>query len=333
MRIATVLNDQQALTDFILAAAVFLLFLSLWIAVVMLWARRRLSQTSEIKHRLGIKLPTRKKKRVLRLWHAGEQASTTVPVTVEARSLLKAIDRYCRKAGWTYGPGPMIALVGGVTALSTVFTMLVTANLWLSAAVGIALLITIRIYLEGRIASRAALFEAQLVDAMELAARSLRAGHPLLGAFQLISQELAQPVSAVFGEVCQMHEMGASLGASLQEMARSSASSDMNMFATSIAIQLRAGGNLADLMDRLAQVIRERARLNRRVNVLTAQTQMSKRVLVVLPFLIVLAFHVMNPDYMLPLYTTSVGRAMLGIAAAGLAIGIYLMNRMASVKY
>ena len=127
--------------------------------------------------------------------------------------------------------------------------------------------------------------------------------------------------------------MGASLGASLQEMARSSASSDMNMFATSIAIQLRAGGNLADLMDRLAQVIRERARLNRRVNVLTAQTQMSKRVLIVMPFLIVLAFNVVNPDYMLPLYTTSVGRAMLGIAAAGLAIGIFLMNRMASVKY
>ena len=154
-------NDQQAFTDFIMAAAVFLLVLSLWIAVVMLWARRRRIRTSKIKDRLGIQLPTRKKKRVLRLWHAGEQASTTVPVTVEARSLLKTIDRYCRKAGWTYGPGPMIALVVGVTALSSVFTTLVTANLWLSAAVGIALLITIRIYLEGRIASRAALFEEE----------------------------------------------------------------------------------------------------------------------------------------------------------------------------
>ncbi|MCH8153024.1 MAG: hypothetical protein IH830_11720 [Planctomycetes bacterium] len=96
---------------------------------------------------------------------------------------------------------------------------------------------------------------------------------------------------------------------------------------------MRTGGNLADLMDRLAVVVRDRIRLGRRMRILTAQTQMSKRVLIVLPFIIFILFNILNPDYMAPLYTTNVGNFLLAISALGLAIGAWVMNRMAVLKY
>ena len=127
--------------------------------------------------------------------------------------------------------------------------------------------------------------------------------------------------------------MGESISATLQEAAHTSANSDMRMFATSLAIQMRAGGNIADLMERLAAVIRERKRLNRRVRVLTAQTQLSKRILIAMPFVLFIAVNMLNPDYMRPLYSTSSGKLLLGIAVTSIAVGSYIMNRMAATTH
>jgi len=209
----------------------------------------------------------------------------------------------------------------------------VTGNILLGLAGAFGVIVVFRLFMKGRIDKREARFETQLVDAMELAARSLRAGHPLFGAFQLISEEMAPPVSTMFGDLCQRNEMGESLNSSLQEISDSSTSTDMKMFATSIAIQMKTGGNLADLMQRIASVIRERMRLNRRLRILTAQTQMSKRVLIALPFFTFFALNLINPDYMNTLYTTMPGRILLAIGATGLAIGAWLINKMSKLSY
>ena len=105
-------------------------------------------------------------------------------------------------------------------------------------------------------------------------------------------------------------------------MAGESSRDDLKLFATSVVIQLTSGGNLADMMGRLAAVIRERMRLARHVRVLTAQTQFSKRLLLSIPFILFAIISIMNPDYMRPLYTTSVARSCWhgcgGHAARGL---------------
>jgi tight adherence protein B len=107
----------------------------------------------------------------------------------------------------------------------------------------------------------------------------------------------------------------------------------MKLFATSVAIQLRSGGNLADMMDRLVAVMRDRIRLNRRARVLTAQTQFSKRVLIILPFAIFVLLNVLRPGYMEPLYTTPMGKGLLTAAAVSLVVGVWIMNRMAALRY
>ena len=323
-------DDLQAIIDLTIEATVFLLVLSIWIGGVLFWASRRLVRAKDLGQRLRIPTAARHhRQRTLRLWHRGEVASTTVAEVSEARSLARVVERY----GWPYGAGSLIALAGGVLVISSVFAGVVSGAPLLGVGVGVALLLVFHIFMTARVSRRERLFEAQLLDALELAARSLRAGHPLIGAFRLVADEMPQPVSTVFSDLCQRHEMGASMADSLREATRLSPSQDMKMFVTSVAIQVKAGGNLADLMDRLAAVMRERMRLSRRVKVLAAQAQLSKRVLLVLPFLIFVALNLVNPEYIRPLYTTTPGHVLLAIAGGSLALGSLLMNRMSVLRY
>ena len=177
------------------------------------------------------------------------------------------------------------------------------------------------------------MFDAQFVDALDLAARSLRAGHPLTGAFQLAGEEVAAPVGTIFKEVCQQQDLGLALDESLRRAAQVRTSPDLKLFATSVIIQLESGGNLADMMDRLAAVIRDRMRLNRHARVLTAQTQLSKRILLALPFILFLVLSLLNPGYMEPLYSTSEGRYFIAFGAVSLLLGAWVMNRMVVLKY
>jgi tight adherence protein B len=107
----------------------------------------------------------------------------------------------------------------------------------------------------------------------------------------------------------------------------------MKIFAVSVVIQLRSGGNLANMMERVTWVIRERMRLNRRARVLTAEAQLSKWVLLALPILLFLGLSLMRPEYMQPLYSTSAGRIMLLVGTGSLLIGSWLMNRMSVLRY
>jgi len=149
----------------------------------------------------------------------------------------------------------------------------------------------------------------------------------------LISEETAAPVGPLFAEICQNQEMGLSFEAALRQSAASTNSSDMKLFATSVAIQLHSGGNVADMMERLSYVIRDRLRLSRRVRVLTAQTQFSKRILAALPLLMFAVLNLLNPKYMEPLYTTMMGQALLVMAGTGIVLGIWMMNRMAVLRF
>jgi tight adherence protein B len=323
----------QSTQDLIIAVSVFGLVFTLWLICFFIWYLRRSVRTHKIEERLGLLDPEMGQEKILRLWHDRGESTVAVPGSQRRPSLLERLDQLRRDAGWEL-PAPMILLsLLGTVVVAGVFLFTLTQSLLPGVGTAAGILMLFWLYLRRSINRREALFERQFVDALELAARSLRAGHPLVGALQLISEEVTPPVSTVFREICQQQSLGVSLEEALQSVASKSSSDDFKLFATAVIIQLRTGGNLADMMDRLAAVIRERLRLNRRVRVLTAQTQFSKRVLLALPFVIFVVLNAINPDYMLPLYTTPMGRLLLGCAALGLLCGAWTMNRLAVLRY
>jgi tight adherence protein B len=322
-------HDPQKALSLILAAAAFGLVLSVWLLGVLLWAMKRRRRAIEVERRLQFVHPDMQDAlggRVLRLWHDGRLATTVVPGRAGNGGLIVKLQRLRMDAGWESPLASAIFSLAAIVVVSSVGAYLLTLSVVAAIAMPLASLLGCYIYVTQRIAKRRMVFEGQLIDALDLAARSLRVGHPLVGSFRMISEELPAPIGELFGEVCQQQQLGVAMEQALREIARRTESDDLKLFATCVVIQIKSGGNLADMMERLANVIRERNRLARRVRVLTAQTQFSKRILLALPFFIFVLLSTLNPGYMRPLLTTPLGHLLLTCSAVGLFLGWMTMN-------
>jgi len=319
--------------DMVVAAAVFGLILSIWLFAVMLWRIRCVRRQEKIHQRLDLTAPTAGRTRILRLWHEGKEVTTAVVDAAAPASPWARFQRFCQLADWGLSAQMVLALlaVAAMTAFGVGAILAETTIGGVTLAVAVVLIF--RGYAQRRINRRHALFETQLVDALDLAARSLRAGHPLGAALGLIAEEIGPPVGTVFAKINDQQSVGVGLDEAVRQAAAASASADLKLFATAVGIQIRSGGNLAAVIDRLALVIRDRMRLNRRIRVLTAQTQFSKRILLALPFILFALLNVLNAEYMAPLYTTAQGNILLGVGAAGLLMGSWSMNRLAVMRY
>ncbi len=322
----------QTLIRIAVMGATFGLVLSLWCAVVLLWSARRRSRTKKVEQRLGLVEQETGPGRVLTLWRDGKEITTIVP-TLSRKGLAEHLERLRRDAGWVAPIRSLVLGVLAVTALLFAGMLVATGRLPIAMIGALGAPICFWLFAKQRMTRRVALFDRQLVDALDLAARSLRAGHPLIGSFRLIAEEVPAPVGPLFGEICQQQSLGMGMDESLRRAAADSESPDLKLFATSVIIQLRGGGNLADMMERVAFVMRERMRLVRRVRVLTAQTQFSKNTLLALPFIVFIALNILNPEYMKPLYSTAGGQLILMVAASGLVVGALIMNRLAQLKF
>jgi tight adherence protein B len=311
--------------------AVFGLVLSLWVMGVLFWMRRRSKREAVIRQRLDPFVAETGSSRTLHLWHEGEEATKTVPGRFKAPPLWDRLEQRRKDAGFK-SPVKLLLAEGVLIAVAVFLVMYVMTGRVIPPLVSTAGVIVLLIwYASHRISAREILFERQLVDGLELSARALRAGHPLLGAFHLISEEIPAPVGRIFSEICQHQAMGGSLDDALRRAAALTKNADMKLFSASLAINIRTGGNLADVVYGLAHVIRERMRLNRRFRVLIAQTQISKRILLGLPVMLLLILAWLAPEYVAKLFTGG-GLFLLGTAAVSLILGWVVMNRMAALK-
>lgn len=320
--------------DLIVIGSVFGLVLGIWFVGFFLWYIRRLRRLHEIGGRLGL---TDEEKgggmKVIRLWHDGREVTMAVPGETERPSLRKRLQRTAMESELGTRFHSLLFGLAGFWALGFLILFMATEKLLPGIGLTLALAVSFRLYIKSRIQRRAARFERQLVDSLDLAARSLRAGHPLLGAFRLIADEIPQPVSTVFEGICQRQALGMSLEDALRQASIDHASHDLRLFVTSVIIQMRSGGNLADMMERITFVIRDRLRLLRKVRTLTAQTELSKRILIALPIVMFFVLSILNPRYMRTFFTTPGGELLLVLAAVGMMFGVWIMNKITVLRY
>jgi tight adherence protein B len=322
----------RELIDAILTAAVFVLVFSAWTIGVVLWLIQCLRLRKKIELRLGFGASGFERSRVLQLWR-DDYENRRRQARGRRESLSERLERFRQDAGWRT-PAPLVLL--GVAVLA-VFAGAVAPAMGYGIGFGFGasaiVIAAFWILTKKRIAARLALFERQFLDSLGMAARALRAGHPLVGAFQLVSREVKEPVGRLFGEICQEQSLGLNLEDSIRRVADASANGDLKLFATAVSIQMRSGGNLAELMDSLANVMRARMRLNRRIRVLAAQTNMNKSVLIALPIMLFVLLNVIAPAYTQLFYTTWAGRYMLIGTTLSVMTGAWAMSRLAVIRY
>lgn len=333
MSIAEQLAQFEEIRSTVARVSAFMFVFLLWCACVWVWWLRLQSRRRRLDERLGIPELHAGPARELRLWNQGEEFTTVVADAPGGVSWRKRFESWRQQAQVDAPPSTIILGTIGFFAIVSLAVFTISGSLLAVAGAIIVSAILLWTYAKQRALRGTVLFETQFVDALDLAARSLRAGHPLTGAFQLAGEEIPAPVGSIFQDVCKQQELGVGLDDALRKSAQANTSPDLKLFATSVIIQLESGGNLAEMMGRLAAVIRERIRLNRHARILMAQTQLSKRILLALPFVLFVVLATSNPAYLVPLYTTPEGRMLVGIGAASLAFGTWVMNRMTMLRY
>jgi tight adherence protein B len=176
------------------------------------------------------------------------------------------------------------------------------------------------------------MFERQLPEALELVSRALRAGHALSVGLKLVGEEASDPIAIEFKRVFDEVSMGVALPQALQNMTDRLGSVDLRFFVTSILVQRETGGNLAEIIDSLAGLIRMRFELLLRVKALSAEGRFSAGVLLALPVLVAGGLFKMNPDYMMTLFTDPMGQNMFMVGSFLMVTGAIIMKRMVAIK-
>jgi len=223
----------------------------------------------------------------------------------------------------------------GVGVLSAVLTGLATAlmvNIYVAPVVALVAFSTPFAWLFWKRKKRLSKFASQLPEAMELVARALRAGHSLAAGLHVVAEEMPLPICKEFGRVYEEQNLGITIDEALKSMCERVPNLDLKFFVTSVAIQRQTGGDLAEILDRIGHVIRERIKILGQVKALTAEGRLSGIVLVALPIGLFILMLWMKPDYIELLWKDPIGIKMSIGAVISMMIGTYAIRKIIDIK-
>lgn len=218
------------------------------------------------------------------------------------------------------------AVLGGMMAfIARAPTLLVPVGAFLGATLP-------WLWLGWRRRSRFAKFEKQLPDAMELISRALRSGHSLSSGLNVVSSEMQAPISTEFRHVFDEQNLGISMEQALRNMLVRVPNMDLQFFVTAVAIQRQAGGDLAEILNKIGYIVRERFKILGQVKALTGEGRISGVVLMSLPLLLFFVVYYMNPDYVMLLFSRQLGRQMITIAIIMQIVGAIVIKKIVDIK-
>jgi len=229
-------------------------------------------------------------------------------------------------------PFRFVFLSGMAAALSFIVVFFLSANT-LAALLAMPLFGCIPfVYLGYRKQQRKTLFDEQLPDALTMIARSLRAGHSLLGAIELISQEMPEPTGGLFKIAYDQQRLGMGITDSLQTLLEKVESMDLNFFVTIVRINYETGGNLAEILDKLAHTVRSRLQIRLQVKVYSAQGRMSGYILSALPVVVFVAFYLLSPGDMNVFFTERICQLALIGALFAQCAGFLIIRKIIDIR-
>jgi tight adherence protein B len=203
--------------------------------------------------------------------------------------------------------------------------LIALAGVMLGALAPFALLIV-------KAARRQRTFDEQLPDTLQLLSGALQAGHSLLQAIDTAAREAGEPMSIEFQRVLTEARLGMPLEEALDGMAKRMNSQDFEWTVMAVGLQRQIGGNLAELLNAVAQTMRERYSLKRQVRALSAEGRLSSYILSILPFVMFFLLLMFNSTFLSPLYSTSLGFVLLSAAAVLMIIGIIWMKKITEIQ-
>ena len=239
-----------------------------------------------------------------------------------------------QKANIAFTPGQLVMVMGILTVVAFFLLTLGTAasppvRIALSILMGVG---AVFIWVNNTAKKRMSMIEEQLPDAVELMVRSLRVGHPFSSALQIVAKEVPDPLGTEMGVISDEAAYGRDVGEALKAMAERMDMQDLRFLAVAVTIQQTSGGNLAEILDGLAKVIRSRFKLFRRVKAITAEAKWSGMFLSLFPILALVMINVIQPNYYDEVKTTSAFIPACLVVAGFLVVNIFVMKMLVNIK-
>lgn len=211
-------------------------------------------------------------------------------------------------AGWMITGQPIMGIVTGVLGLGTPYMIMVQ-----------------------RAIKRQAALTSQLPDALDMLSSALRSGYALTRGFQVVASQMHPPIAEEFERVLQEVQVGISVSDALDGLLARTDSYDLELVVAAVQTQLTMGGNLSEVLDNIAEMIRERVRLQGEINAATSEGRMSASILVAMPVVMAIIISLINPGYLDPLFTERLGIMMLIGAGLLMVTGIVIIKQMLDI--
>jgi tight adherence protein B len=175
-------------------------------------------------------------------------------------------------------------------------------------------------------------WEESFPETLEFISRSMRAGHAFSVSLEMIHREFPEPISGEFRRTFEEHNLGLPLEVALQKLAVRVPSLDVHFFVSAVLLQKRTGGNLAEILDKLAYVMRERFKLRGRIKAVSAHGKMTATALSAIPIAVAVLMFFTNPDYVTFFFSDDVGNIMLGAAVFLQLVGYLVMQKIVNIE-
>ena len=218
---------------------------------------------------------------------------------------------------------------GLVFGIGATFAVRVPWALPAGAALGLAVPFFVLSFKRSR---RLRTFEEQFPEALDLIARALKAGHAFATGLKMVADEMPEPVGPEFRKTFDEQNFGLPLKDALENLTHRVPSIDVRFFATAVLIQRETGGNLSEILENLAHVVRERFKILRQVRVYTAHGRLTGYVLLALPAVLCIALSFINPDHMNLLFRERMGQMLLMTAAVMQFIGYMWIRQVVKIE-
>lgn len=274
---------------------------------------------------------------------AVKDAVTTVTTPVSSASVVDALlssnvrvaaglQAFIAEAGLTWTSAGLLARCAFTAALGAVVGVVVTGR-GFGALLGLVTSAVPYVYLRRTRTQRLRTFEEQFPEAIDLIARSLRAGHTFTTGLGIAAEEIPAPVGLEFRRVYDEQNFGMAMPDALKAMARRVPVLDARFFVTAVLTQREAGGNLAEVLDNLSAVMRDRFKVKRQIRVVSAHGRITAWVLSLLPPALAAVLYAVSPQFMRVLVDDPLGLRLIAFAVVMQIVGTIIISRLVQVEY
>ncbi len=264
-------------------------------------------------------------------WRGVVDRVPLITMLLQGTSIWEMLQLEILRAGWLLRPSELVAIIAGSGLLGAAVGLITSGRAPMSIvglAIGAAVPWTM---LKVRQSARARALNSQIPEAMDMLASALRSGFSFLRGLQLIASQMHPPVSKEFDRVVEEVQFGVSVVEALDSLVRRTKDYDVELVVAAVQTQLEIGGNLAEILDNIGDMIRERVKLAGEITAATVEGRMSAGILLALPFGVAFMMSIVNPGYMEPMFTTRLGTILLLIGGGLMGTGALVIKKLITI--